>query len=97
MAAPEICTTREGIEDYEYLYLLREAIRDAEARGVAEGALAGFRKLLDEMPPSMEATLRATGRRLRLSPDSVPAYEEATQALQDARQRIVDACLALKE
>ncbi|HQE81529.1 MAG TPA: FG-GAP-like repeat-containing protein [Candidatus Hydrogenedentes bacterium] len=89
--------TREGIEDYEYLYLLRGAIRDAEARGVAEGALAGFKKLLDEMPPSMEETLRATGRRLRLSPDSVPAYEEATQALQDARQRIVDACLALKE
>ncbi len=88
--------TREAIEDYEYLYLLREAIREAEARGVGDSVLAGPRKLLAEMPPAMEETLRATGRRLILSPDGVPAYEEATRVLEDTRKQIVEACLKLK-
>ena len=88
--------TREAIEDYEYLCMLREAIREAEARGVDDSMLAGPRKLLSEMPPAMEETLRATGRRLILSPDGVPAYEEATRTLEDARKQIVEACLKLK-
>jgi hypothetical protein len=89
--------TREGIEDYEYLYMLREAIRDAEARGVAPHRLAAPKKLLDEMPLLMEEALRATGRRLHLSPDSVPAYEEATRALHAAKQQIIAACLDLNK
>ena len=88
--------TREAIEDYEYLCMLREAIREAEARGIDESVLAEPRRLLTEMPPAMEETLRATGRRLVLSPDSVPAYEEATRALEEARRQIVETCLRLK-
>lgn len=87
--------TREGIEDYEYLYMLREAIHEAEARGVPESALEEPRRLLTEMPPAMEETLRATGRRLRLNPDGVPAYEAATRALEDVRERIAEACIVL--
>lgn len=39
---------REGVEDYEYLALLRQAIRDGEKRAVAHGLLARACALLDE-------------------------------------------------
>ncbi len=89
--------TREGIEDYEYLYMLREAVRSAQERGVPEAELAGPRALLREMPVGMEATLRSTQERLPLNTDGVPLYEEATRRLDDARQRIVAACIKLRD
>ena len=88
--------TREGIEDYEYLYLLREAIRGAEARGVPADKLAQAKALLTELPPRMETTLRQTGERLPLDPDGVAAYEAATERLDRARQEIVAMCIALR-
>ncbi len=87
---------REGVEDYEYLYLLRESVRAAEARGVTEAQLADAKRLLQELPKEMESTLLSVGRRLPLTPDSVPAYKQATDSLNDARRSIVEACLRLK-
>ena len=83
---------REGVEDYEYLWMLREAVHDAEARGAAP---ATARALLEAMPIEIERTLHQTGRRLPLTPDSVPLYTAATERLQQARDAIVQACLAL--
>ncbi len=87
---------REGIEDYELLYLLRKAIRTAEAQGVSGPVLAEARSLLAQVPKEMESTLYNAGRRIPLTPDSVPMYEQITAALQDARQRVIDACLVLR-
>jgi hypothetical protein len=87
---------REGVEDYEYLYLLRESVRAAEAQGVPETQLADAKRLLQELPKEMESTLLDVGRRLPLTADSVPTYKQATDSLNDARRRIVAACLKLK-
>lgn len=87
---------REGIEDYELLYLLRESIRKAESAGASSAAIAAARKILDETPKNMEAMLLNVGRRLPLMPDSVPVYEEATRALEEARAAIIAACLSLQ-
>ncbi|HHX38900.1 MAG TPA: DUF4091 domain-containing protein [Armatimonadetes bacterium] len=43
---------REGIEDYEYFYLLREAIAQARARGASARTLAAAEKLL-QVPPEV--------------------------------------------
>jgi hypothetical protein len=41
---------REGLEDYEYLAMLRDAIVDAEARGAGAAVLQGARELLADLP-----------------------------------------------
>ena len=87
---------REGVEDYEYLYLLRESIRAAQARGVPEAELADAKRLLETLPAEIEATLLGVGRRLPVTPDSVPAYRQATDALAGARRAIAEVCLKLK-
>ncbi len=86
---------REGIEDYEYLYLLREAIRNAEKRGVSGEVLEEARKILREVPTRIEANLHRLGRRLPLTPDSVPAYRDATRQIQQARREIAEACISV--
>ncbi len=88
---------REGVEDYEYLYLLRQAIKEAQARGVTESQLADAIDLLNTLPKEMATTLQLTGRRLPLTPDSVPVYEDATQKLAEARARIVAICLEVRD
>ena len=88
--------TRDGIEDYEYLWLLREAVREAEGRGVAEAELAGAKRLLGEAAEEMEALMLTTGDRISLTPDSVPVYDDVTERLQAMREEIVAACLALR-
>jgi putative pyrroloquinoline-quinone binding quinoprotein len=85
--------SREAIEDYEVLYLLREAIRNAEARGVSTGQLANAKQVLSELPAEIEDALLSTGRRLPLTPDSVPLYDKVTETLRAARARIVETCL----
>jgi hypothetical protein len=87
---------REGIEDYEYLWLLREAIREAEERGVTGAQLQKAKQLLAELPMEMERVLHQAGRRLPLTPDSVPLYDEIFRELQDAREQIAGACLELR-
>ncbi|MCP4640006.1 MAG: PQQ-binding-like beta-propeller repeat protein [bacterium] len=86
---------REGVEDYEYLWMLREAIEAAERDAVDENTLADARRLLADMPPRMERVLNACGRRLPLSADSVPLYDEAAAEIRRARAEIVRACLTL--
>lgn len=88
--------TREGVQDYERLYALRGAVREAGQRGVPETELAAARRLLDELPKEMEAVLLRTGRRLPLTPDSVPLYEQTARFLDKARGRIAEARLKLK-
>jgi hypothetical protein len=88
---------REGVEDYEYLYMLREAIRKAEERGVVGEPVEKAKRVLEEVPREVETVLASVGRRLELTPDSVPLYDEATRILEEARERIVEACLGLKE
>jgi hypothetical protein len=45
----------------------------------------------------MEAALLNAGRRLPLTPDSVPLYKQVTQSLADARRRIIETCLRCKD
>jgi FG-GAP-like repeat len=87
---------REGIEDYELLWLLRDAIAEAEKRGAAGPNLDEARAALAEVPKAIEKALLLSGRRLPLTPDSVPLYEETTSTLEAARQRLIKACLGLK-
>ena len=87
---------REGVEDYEYLWLLRAAIADAEARGASGPELEGARRVLREVPPAIEAALHQAGRRLPLTPDGAPLYDQIAQQLRQAREQIVTACLRLK-
>ena len=86
---------REGVEDYEILYLLRDAIQRARERGVPASVVREAETLLEELPHRVEAALHETGRRLPLTPDSVPVYEQATDIIQDARKQIVEMCLRL--
>jgi hypothetical protein len=87
--------SREGVEDYELLYLLRQAVRRAKAKGVDGAELAQAEKLLRELPAAIHDVLAETGRRLPLTPESVPLYERATATIQAARRQIVDACIRL--
>ena len=88
---------REGIEDYEILYLLKDAVKRAKNRSITDNALNEAEKLLEELPRTIQATLHDTGRRLPLTPDSVPMYTRATEVVQDARKRIVETCIRLNE
>ena len=96
MASKRWEAAREGIEDYEYLWLLREAVREATANGASEDDLAQAQKLLREASVEMEAVLSQAGRRIPLTPDSVPLYEQTTNRVEKLRQQIVEQCLALR-
>lgn len=50
-AAREMEAIREGIEDFEYLVMLRQAVNEAEARGVPAAALESARALLTSAAP----------------------------------------------
>ena len=88
---------RAGIEDYEILYLLKNSVQRARKQGITSAALDEAEMLLEELPRSVETTLQRTGRRLPLTPDSVPLYTAATEVIQEARQRIIQACIGLNE
>ena len=88
--------TREAIEDYEYLFLLRQTIADAQARNVPAAELAEANELLKTLPAETEAALAKLDFRLPLSIDSVPLYKRTTADLQKARKRLVEACLRVK-
>ena len=87
---------REGIEDYEILFLLKELIRQTEDAGYSSDTLNDARQILSKTPQSVENTLAAVGRRLPLTTDSVPQYEAATESIDSARAQILSACLKLK-
>ncbi len=84
---------REGIEEYEILYLLREALHKAEERGVSSDSLRNDYNLLSEIPLTVEKKLHGVGRRLPLNTTSIPLYETVTNQVQEARSRLIEACL----
>jgi outer membrane protein assembly factor BamB len=85
---------REGIEDYALLFLLRQRLERAAARGVD---VSEVKRLLAELPPRVEQDLLSTGRRLPLNPDSTLLYDDATRRLRVARAEIISTCLRLGE
>jgi hypothetical protein len=87
---------REGIEDYEILFLLRQSIKDAEERGIDKKRIEEAKAILQETPRSVEKSLHAAGRRLPLDMDSVPQYDAITKMLKDSRNRIIHSCLRFK-
>ncbi|MBI5092198.1 MAG: PQQ-binding-like beta-propeller repeat protein [Candidatus Hydrogenedentes bacterium] len=87
---------REGIQDYELLYLLRKEIEEHERRGDTSPVVVAAKKTLEEAPKAMEKELLNAGRRLPLTPDSVPLYEKVSETLEQTRAAIVQQCLALK-
>ncbi|HOJ33080.1 MAG TPA: PQQ-binding-like beta-propeller repeat protein [Candidatus Hydrogenedentes bacterium] len=89
--------SREGVEDYEYLVMLRDHIDAATREGISDDRIQKARTILAEVPTHVEEALRRIGRRIPLTPDSVPRYEEATRTLDAARREIVGACLELSE
>ena len=86
----------EGIQDYERLFLLRQAITEAEQRGVSAADLDAAKKLIADLPGKVDDVLQRTGRRMPLTPDSVPLYEQATHTVNEARREIVETCLRIK-
>jgi len=88
--------SREGIEDFEYLFSLRQMLQDVEKKPASAGVVEEARALLKNVPEQIAETLQKTGRRLPLTPDSVPLYDEATRELQKARDQITDVCLRLQ-
>jgi hypothetical protein len=87
---------REGLTDYEYLYLLQQSIATAENKGSAEDILISAKAMLREMPVKLEPKLRMMDERVPLTPDSVPSYRQTTRELEDARRAIIEMCLRLK-
>lgn len=88
--------TREGIEDYELLFLLRHLYTDAANSGAEAELLARAGRLLDTLPLKIEDQLAAMGRRLPLTPDSVPLYDDVADGIDDARRQIIAMCLELR-
>ncbi len=88
-------TAREGIQDYERLWLLREMIQDAKKRGGNNTTVQKAEQLLAELPLEITDVLLNTGRRTPLTPDGVPVYEEAERRLEEAREKIAEMCLEL--
>ena len=87
--------TREGIEDYEILYLLRESIKNARESGFNGPELREAEKVLKDVPIKVQKKLFSTGRRIPLNTDSVPQYTMVTSILQEARKQIIENCIRL--
>ncbi|MBW2701459.1 MAG: hypothetical protein JRF33_11640 [Deltaproteobacteria bacterium] len=79
---------REGIQDYEYLYMLREAIAEAETNGAEPALLQQASDLLDGLPTSV------------LPPPDASIYwadDLDRNAADDARVEILDMLTALAQ
>jgi hypothetical protein len=74
---------REGIEDFEYLVMLRDAIAGAEARGVDAGTLDQARSLLADLPRQViDAGHTVTFRWMNEDVDHAPADRAREQILE---------------
>lgn len=87
---------REGVEDYELLYLLKTKIEMARQQKIQKNVFDEAEKLLKTLPLQVETTLQKTGRRIPITPDEVPVYSQATQTIQDARRQIISMILKLQ-
>ena len=76
---------REGVEDYEYLWMLRDAIKQAEKNGVKGKVVTNAQSVLDGAP---SAFLNACSE--------VDGDPKASAELARCRKEIQDAILALK-
>ncbi|HPO07716.1 MAG TPA: hypothetical protein PLZ55_03535 [bacterium] len=86
---------REGVEDYEYLYVLREMIRTAKEKGVAKEKIDKAQAVLDRAD-TITKLLLDVGRRIPTDTDAVPLYNEATDTLNRYRKEVLNACLDLR-
>ncbi|HOE11938.1 MAG TPA: PQQ-binding-like beta-propeller repeat protein [bacterium] len=86
---------REGAEDYEYLYLLREMILSAKEKGVAKEKIDKAQAVL-ERADTITKILCDVGRRVSTDTDGVPLYNEATDTLNRYRKEVLNACLPLR-
>lgn len=81
---------REGIEDYEYLAMLKDAIAAAEKAGASEAELSGPARLLRELPARINSAYdSAAGFHWGASVDRTAADQ--------ARREILEALVALQE
>jgi hypothetical protein len=87
--------SREGIEDYEILFLLKESIHKAKELGFEGVELNEASTVLQKLPKSIEQMLVGTGRRIPLNTDGVPHYSQVTEDVQKAREKIIEACIRL--
>jgi hypothetical protein len=67
-AAKELEACREGIEDYQYLLMLRDAVDEAVKQGASGAAVESARKLLTDAPDRVLGP--ASGRRFRWDSDA---------------------------
>lgn len=86
---------REGIQDYERLFLLREEIVRAATSGASAEALSKAKALLRDAPLEMEAALHSLGDRVRLNVDAVRAEREVSERLNRVRDSLIEARLGL--
>ncbi len=84
-----MASAREGVEDFEYPVMLRDAVAKAEAQGGQDGAVKQAKQLLAELP---EQVLEAG------TTTSLWWKEDIDRDLADAaRIRILDALVALNQ
>ena len=74
---------RDGLEDYEYYWLLDQLVKKAEAKGLGEEKIVRFAKAMLAVP---DKVLR-----------SLSDYTEDPQALSEHRYRVAQAILRLRE
>ena len=89
--------SREGIEDYELLYLLNESLEKAKIVGYQGPELRQTEIVLQEIPKVIEQALYGAGRRIPLNNNNVPQYTYITELVQEARQQIITACMRLND
>ena len=87
--------SREGIEDYEILYLLREGIKKVRESGFKGPELREAEEVFKNVPISIEKILSGIGRRIPLNTDGVTQYPMVTSVLQEARIQIIENCIRL--
>ncbi|HAK96776.1 MAG TPA: hypothetical protein DCM87_17740 [Planctomycetes bacterium] len=75
---------REGIEDYEYLRMLRDRIEELARAGVAEAALAPARELLAEGPARVTACMTSSAACSWQAPKDRNAADQVRVEILDA-------------
>jgi hypothetical protein len=80
---------REGIEDYEYFVMLKDAVTQAEKMGVGGELLNKAKRMLSELPE--QVVKKGTGKKLRWN------EKVNRQAADEARLHILEMLLLFKE
>jgi hypothetical protein len=83
-------TWREGIEDYEYLWLLRDKLNRTEKQNRSDAVITQARLALAEAPAAFLAAVKG-------SHANQPSDKKVSTALSVARGRILQALMVLRE